>query len=60
MCEKMVINIVKKVGDNDNYLLEANVKDPKELHNLRNDLPFICEKMVINIVKKLVIMRTLC
>ena len=36
------------------YLLEVNVKYPKELHDLHNDLPFMCEKMVINKVEKLV------
>ena len=55
MCEMMVINS-QKVGDNESYLSEADVKYPKELHDLRNDLPFMCEKTVINKVKKLVIM----
>ena len=36
------------------YLLEVDVKYPKELHNLHNDLPFMCEKMEINHVEKLV------
>ena len=36
------------------YLLEVDVKYPKELHDLHNDLPFMCEKMVINKVEKLV------
>ena len=36
------------------YLLEVDVKYPKELHDLHNDLPFVCEKMKINKVKKLV------
>ena len=36
------------------YLLEVDVKYPKELHDLHNDLPFMCEKMEINKVKKLV------
>ena len=35
------------------YLLEVDVKYPKELHNLHNDLPFMCEKMEINKVEKL-------
>ena len=34
------------------YLLKVNVKYPKELHDLHNDLPFMCEK--INKVEKLV------
>ena len=36
------------------YLLEVDVKYPKELHDLHNDLPFMCEKMEIDKVKKLV------
>ena len=36
------------------YLLEVDVSYPKELHNQRNDLPFMCEKMEINGVEKLV------
>ena len=27
------------------YLLEVDVKYPKELHDLHNDLPFVCEKL---------------
>ena len=36
------------------YLLEVDVKYPKELHDLHNDLPFMCEKVKINKVEKLV------
>ena len=36
------------------YLLEVDVKYPKELHDLHNDIPFMCEKMKINKVEKLV------
>ena len=36
------------------YLLEVDVKYPKELHNSHNDLPFMCECMKINGVKKLI------
>ena len=39
---------------NKGYLLEVNVKYPKELHDLHNNLPFMCEKMEINCVKKLI------
>ena len=39
---------------NEGYLLEANLRYPKELHNRHNDLPFMCKKMVINGVEKLV------
>ena len=37
------------------YLLEVDVKYPKELHNSHNNLPFMCEKMKINGVEKLVL-----
>ena len=40
--------------DKEGYLLEVDVKYPKELHDLHNDLPFMCEKMKINGVEKLV------
>ena len=36
------------------YLLEVDVKYPKELHNSYNDLPFMCERMKINAVEKLI------
>ena len=36
------------------YLLEVDVRYPKELHDYHNDLPFMCSKMVINGVEKLV------
>ena len=36
------------------YLLEVDVKYPKELHDLHNELPFMCEKMKISGVEKLV------
>ena len=36
------------------YVLEADIKYPKELHDSHNDLPFMCEKMKINGVEKLV------
>ena len=35
------------------YLLEVDVKYPKELHDFHNDLPFMCEKLKINGVEKL-------
>ena len=35
--------------DSKGYLLEVDVKYPKELHDLHNDFPFMCEKM--NIIK---------
>ena len=36
------------------YLLEVDVRYPKELHDYHNDLPFMCDKMKINGVEKLV------
>ena len=40
--------------ENKGYLLEVDVKYPKKLHDLHNELPFMCEKMKINGVEKLV------
>ena len=36
------------------YVLEVDVKYPKELHDHHNDLPFMCEKIRVNGVEKLV------
>ena len=36
------------------YLLEVDVRHPKELHNSHNDLPFLCERLKIDGVEKLV------
>ena len=36
------------------YLLEVDVRYPRELHDSHNDLPFMCERMKINGVKKLI------
>ena len=36
------------------YLLEVNVKYPKELHDSHNNLPFMCQRMKINGVEKLI------
>ena len=38
---------------NKGYVLEVNVKYPKEVHDLHNDLPFMCEKMKITKVENL-------
>ena len=40
--------------ENKRYLLEVDVKYPKELHDSHNDLPFMCKKLNINGVEKLV------
>ena len=36
------------------YLLEVDIRYPKDLHDYHNDLPFMCCKMKINGVEKLV------
>ena len=36
------------------YILEVDVRYPRELHDYHNDLPFMCEGMVINGVEKLI------
>ena len=48
--------IVEKLVAKKNYgyLLEVDIRYPKELHDYHNDLPFMCGKMKINGVEKLV------
>ena len=36
------------------YLLEVDIKYPKDLHNSHNDWPFLCERFKVNGVQKLV------
>ena len=36
------------------YVLEVDVKYPRELHDLHNDLPFMCEKIKVGGVEKLI------
>ena len=44
----------KIVGrDISSHILKVNVRYPKELHDLHNDLPFMCEKMKISDVPNL-------
>ena len=40
--------------ENEGYLLEVDIRYPKELHDPHNDLLFMCKKMVISGVEKLV------
>ena len=48
--DMMVRNSNRGVG----YVLEVDTKYPIELHDHRNDLPFMCEKIRVNGVEKLV------
>ena len=48
------VSDISKLSKSKGYLLKVDVKYPKELHDLHNDLPFMCEKMEINGVKKLI------
>ena len=41
-------------NDKKGYILEVDVKYPKELHDLHSDLPFLPKRMEINKCKKLV------
>ena len=47
---------IKKYNGNSNkgYILEADVKYPKKLHNLHSDLPFLLRRMKIDKYKKLI------
>ena len=48
--DMMVRNSNRGVG----YVLEVDVKYPRELHDHHNDLPFMCEKIRVSGVEKLV------
>ena len=48
------VSDISKLSKGKGYLLEVDIKYPKELHDLHNDLPFMCEKMEINGVEKLI------
>ena len=49
-------DFIKNYDENNDkgYIFEVNVKYPKKLHELHNDLPFLAERMEINKCKKLV------
>ena len=55
---KHIINedFIKNYNENNDkgYILEEDVKYPKRLHELHNDLPFLSERMEVNKCKKLV------
>ena len=53
---KRTIDMMVKNSNNRGvgYVLEVDVKYPRELHDLHNDLPFMCEKIRVNGVEKLV------
>ena len=46
---------IKNYDENNNkgYILEVDVKYPRKLHDLHNDLPFLPKRMKIDICKKL-------
>ena len=50
--EKFVKNNDEKKGKG--YILKVDIKYPKNLHNLDNDLPFLTERMKIKKCNKLV------
>ena len=50
--EKFIKNYHENSGKG--YILEVDVKYPKELHDSRSDLPFLPKKMKIDKCKKLV------
>ena len=53
---KRTIDIMVKNSNNRGvgYVLEVDVKYPRELHDLHNNLPFMCEKIRVSGVEKLV------
>ena len=53
---KRTINMMVRNSNNRGvgYVQEVDVKYPRELHDLHNDLPFMCEKIRVSGVEKLV------
>ena len=54
--ERTLKKLVDMISAEKNYgsLLEVDVKYPKELHDLHNNIPFMCSKMKVNGVEKLI------
>ena len=52
--KKTIDMMVRNSNRGYGYVLEVDVKYPRELHDLHNDLPFMCEKIRVNGVEKLV------
>ena len=52
--KKTIDMMVRNSNRGYGYVLEVDVKYPKELHDHHNDIPFICEKIRVNGVEKLV------
>ena len=50
---KTIVNELHRRKDR-GYLLEVDIRYPRELHDYHNDLSFMCSKMKINGVEKLV------
>ena len=52
--KKTIDMMVRNSNRGYGYVLEVDVKYPRELHDLHNDLPFMCEKIRVSGVEKLV------
>ena len=52
--KKTIDMMVRNSNRSYGYVLEVDVKYPRELHDLHNDLPFMCEKIRVSGVEKLV------
>ena len=52
--KKAIDMMVRNSNHGNSYVLEVDVKYPRELHDHHNDLPFMCERIRVNGVEKLV------
>ena len=52
--KKAIDMMVRNSNHGNGYVLEVDVKYPRELHDHHNDLPFMCERIRVNGVEKLV------